>query len=110
LVGFPFAAYTARVAYVDVEARTATTFIANLTSALDVLVAERPDRPRFYTLEFSTAFLQGGPGRLMRYDSPDGEVVVDDLATPTSMALDEETGDLYITELATGNVVRVRPE
>ena len=110
LVGFPFAAHTARVAYVDVEGRTASTFIANLSSALDIAVVQRPDRARFYTLEFSTAFLQGGPGRLMRYDSPDGEVVVGDLVTPTSMAVDESTGDIYITELATGNVVRVTPE
>ena len=110
LTGFPFASGMAAVSFVDVEAREFEPFIGNLTAAVDVAVQERPgQRTRFYTLELSTAFLQNGPGRLMRYDSPNGEVIVADLAVPTSMALDAATGDIYITELATGNVVKVAP-
>ena len=46
----------------------------------------------------------------MRYDSPQGQVVVDALVTPTDMALDPESGQLYVTEFATGNVILVDPE
>jgi hypothetical protein len=111
LSGFPFAGGMAAVSFVNVEARDFGPFIGGLTAAVDVLVQERPGRrTRFYTLEFSTNFLQGGPGRLLRYDSPNGEVIAENLATPTSMALDPDTGDVYITELAGGNIVRIRPE
>ncbi len=110
LSGFPFASGVAAVSFVDVEGRTFEPFISGLTAAVDVLVQERPgERTRFYTLEFSDNFLQSGPGKLMRYDSPQGELVVSDLAAPTSMALDPDTGDVYITELATGNIVKVEP-
>ena len=109
LAGFPFSAGTAAVRYVDLESGESHVFIANLSSALDVAVVEGEAGPRFYTLEFSTAFLEGGPGRLMSYDTPEGQSVVDDLVTPTSMAVDPDTGDIYITELATGMVVRVTP-
>ena len=110
LTGFPFAMGMAAVSFVDVEGRDFEPFIGRLTAAVDVLVQERPgQRTRFYTLEFSNDFLEGGPGRLMRYDSPIGESVVSDLATPTSMALDPDTGDIYITELATGNIVKIEP-
>ncbi len=110
LSGFPFASGVAAVSFVDVEGRTFEPFISNLTAAVDVLVQERAgERTRFYTLEFSADFLQGGPGKLMRYDSPQGELIVSDLAGPTSMALDPDTGDVYITEIATGNIVKVEP-
>lgn len=110
LTGFPFAQGMAAVSFVDVEAREFEPFIGSLTTAVDVAVQERAgERTRFYTLEFSNDFLQNGPGRLMKYDSPNGEAVVSDLVTPTSMALDPDTGDIYVTELATGNLIKVVP-
>src|SRR5690606_33450697 len=103
--GFPFAPFVSSVVYVDPATRESHTFIAGLTSAVDIEVMPNPgQRPTFYTLEFSTQFLEGAPGRLMRYDTPQGEVVVDDLATPISMVVDPDTGDIYIAEFATGNV------
>lgn len=110
LTGFPFAQGMAAVSFVDVEGREFEPFIGSLTAAVDVLVEERAgQRTRFYTLEFSNNFLQNGPGRLMRYDSPMGESIDSGLAGPTSMALDPDTGDIYITELAAGNVVKIEP-
>lgn len=110
LTGFPFAAGSAAVSFVDVDERSFEPFIGSLTAAVDVLVEERPgERTRFYTLEFSNNFLESGPGRLMRYDSPQGEPIDSNLAGPTSMALDPDTGAIYVTEIATGNVVRIEP-
>lgn len=110
LTGFPFAQGRAAVSFVDVENRDFQPFIASLTAAVDVLVQERPgERTRFYTLEFSSDFLANGPGQLMRYDSPTGEAIDSNLAGPTSMALDPATGDIYVTEIATGNIVKIVP-
>ena len=109
LAGFPFAPGVSNVVYIDPATREAHTFIAGLTSAVDIEVMPNPgQRPTFYTLEFSTQFLEGAPGRVMRYDTPEGEVVVDNLATPISMVIDQETGDIYVAEFATGNVIRIQ--
>ena len=66
----------------------------------------------YYTLEFSANMLANLPGRLQYFSSPDAEpvVVVDDLIWPTSLALDEETGDIYVTEIFTGRIIRVEIE
>jgi hypothetical protein len=64
----------------------------------------------FYTLEFSTAQLTGAPGRLSRFDPTDGSltVLVSTLVTPTSLTRDDASGDLFITEISTGRIIRVR--
>jgi hypothetical protein len=64
----------------------------------------------FLTLEFSADMLSGAPGRMRFYDSTNvpGTVIADCLITPTSMAVDERSGDVYVTEIFTGRVVKVR--
>jgi len=111
LSGFPFASGTARIQHYNPRTGTVSPFINGLTMALDVAVMERPQqRPRFYVIEFSTNLLATppAPGRLTVYDSPEGRVVKADLVTPTSIALDPRTGDAFITERATGRLLRVR--
>lgn len=107
LSGFPFLKDYGGVYYLDPATGQATPFIANLSSATDVLVD--PARNIFYTLEFSTNFTgtPPGPGRLMRYDSPQGVAIATDLAAPTGMALDINSGDIYVVEYGAGRVVKV---
>jgi hypothetical protein len=63
----------------------------------------------YYTLEFSTGMLAGELGRLRFYSSPDAEplTVAADLVTPTSMAWDEWTGDIFVSEIDTGRIIRI---
>ena len=60
-------------------------------------------------LELCFDMQAGKPGRLRRYTSPDDApvVVADCLNSPTSMARDERTGELFITEIFTGRIVKV---
>jgi hypothetical protein len=50
------------------------------------------------------------PGRLSRFDQPDGAAVVllTNLISPTSLARDETSGNLFITEIFTGRIIRVQ--
>jgi hypothetical protein len=109
LTGFPFARNYARVLAVNPEARTTEPFIFELTSAVDVLWRPRPgDRPQFFVLEFSQnqTAQPPAPGRLLRYDTPVGQVALDDLRAPVSLAFDPSTEDLFILEL-TGRILRL---
>jgi hypothetical protein len=109
LTGFPFAPGYARVLAVNPEARTTEPFIFNLTSAVDVLWRQGSDgRSQFFVLEFSQnqTAQPPAPGRLIRYDTPVGQVVLDDLRAPVSLALDSSTEDLFILELS-GRILRL---
>ena len=46
------------------------------------------------------------PGRLLRYDSPNGTVLNSTLMAPVSMALDEADNALFVLEL-TGRILRI---
>lgn len=64
----------------------------------------------FFVLEFSTNQRENQPGRLLRFDTPGSTpiVVAGGLITPTSMVRDLRTGNLYITELGPGRIIRVQ--
>ena len=82
-----------------------------LSSAIDVLpVADQFGQNRFFVLEFSTNMLANAPGRLSLYAQPDGApvVLVNNLVSPTSLARDEATGDLFVTEIFAGRITRVQ--
>ncbi|PWU07498.1 MAG: hypothetical protein C5B51_09920 [Terriglobia bacterium] len=109
LSGFPFATAVGRVLDYDPATNTTAPFIYNLTTAMDIAFRDRPGlRGQFFTLEFSLNLTaaQPAPGRLQRYDSPVATVVSGALITPTCLALDPATGDLYVTELATGRILK----
>jgi hypothetical protein len=109
LTGFPFSPGAARVLVVNPEQRTVEPFIFGLTSATDVLPRIRPDgRLQVFVLEFSgnQTAQPLAPGRLLRYDSPNGTVVTGALMAPVSMALDERENVLFILEL-TGRILRI---
>ncbi len=109
LTGVPFTSGYARVLAVNPETKVMEPFIFNLTSAVDVFWRDRPgQRPQFFALEFSVAQLATppGPGRLLRYDSPAPQVVLNDLRAPVSLAFDPATEDLFILELS-GRILKV---
>jgi len=107
LTGFPFVQNLAEVQSVSLRDGERETLIPNLTSAIDVL---HVGGDMYYTLEFSANLLANQPGRLKFFASPDAApvVVVSDLISPTSMARDETTGVIYVTEIFTGRIIRVQ--
>ena len=108
LTGFPFGPGAARVARVDRRTGAESTLIGNLTTALDVLPVSR-GRGQFYVVEYSTNFLAGAPGRVLLVEDPDRAPleIATGLQRPTSVSQDRRTGDLYVTEIGTGRIVRI---
>lgn len=110
LTGFPFPAGTADVRQYDLETGAESRLIGGLSSSIDVLpVDEGGFCSTAYTLEFSTAMTVGAPGRLQRFDTPSGPptLISDSLISPTSMARDPESGDLFVVETFTGRIMRL---
>jgi hypothetical protein len=105
LTGFPFPIGNAEVRTVDIATGTNSPFIGGLTSAIDVL----PRGNGFLTLEFSSDMLVGSPGRVSFYATPISPplVVANCLITPTSMTQGAKPGDLFVTEIFTGRVMKV---
>ncbi|HVF68125.1 MAG TPA: ScyD/ScyE family protein [Pyrinomonadaceae bacterium] len=132
LTGFPFPARAASVRQISTVTGESESYVTNLTTAIDVLTYQgEPDRrsaqaaadadegtaeaarlpnrmTHYLALEFSTNFLQNAPGRLL-FDSHDSNPVVlaEPLISPTSMARDPRNGDIFITSMFPGLVVRV---
>jgi DNA-binding beta-propeller fold protein YncE len=110
LTGFPFTPGVSRVSVFDPQTRTLSPFLNGLTSAMDIVYIPRQNaRARFLVLEYSNTFLSTppGPGRLLLFDTPVGTPIVEGLPAPTSMAYNESTDELYITDL-TGRLLRVK--
>ncbi len=111
LSGFPFAAGLAEVRTVNLATRQQTSFISNLTSALDVLPFNGTGgaNDSYLVLEFSANMLAQAPGRLKLFTSPTEtpRILINNLITPTSIARDAQTGAIFVTEKATGRIMRV---
>lgn len=107
LTGFPFVQNLSEVQIVNLPSGERGTFIPNLTSAIDVL---RVGGNMYFTLEFSANQLANQPGRLKFFTSPNAApvVVVSNLISPTSMARDETTGNIFVTEIFPGRIIRVQ--
>ena len=72
------------------------TIISGLSSAMDIVPV---------SLEFSTNQLAGAPGQLWRFDEDgSGAIVVPGSITPTSMARDDSTDDIFVTNIYPGTV------
>lgn len=116
LTGFPFVPGLSSVQAVGLKSAEITPFITELTSAIDIEKALDGDDEDFagegapfYTLEFSVDQLTGAPGRLRFYITPasDPVDVVTDLITPSAMVVNGKTGDVYVSEIFTGRIIRV---
>jgi hypothetical protein len=113
LTGFPFPGGSAEVRKIRLVNTANEPFITGLSSAIDVLPAKNSSgQDQFFTLEFSTDMLANGPGRLMRFDAVGGSriVLVDNLISPTGMAQNPTTGDLYVVETFPGLILRVKTQ
>jgi hypothetical protein len=83
--------------------------ITGLKTAIDVLPILDGDGVRYLVLQHtSSGFFFGSPGSLLGFGTPSDPpvIIADCLTLPTSMALDEKTGVLYVTESA-GRVVAI---
>ncbi len=108
LSGAPFLPGQSRVMIVDPATGQSSPFMFSLTSTSDVAIMPVANgRPIFFSLEYSAQLTTGAPGRLMRYDTPNGYVYVDGLNSPTGMAIDTAAGKLYITDRTDGTVLVV---
>ena len=111
--GFPFPAGTSVVEQVDPQTGAHAPFISRLRTAIDVVPIGEGSQTHYLVLQHSSA---GGaplppfanPGLVLRFDTPAGPptVVTNCLTRPTSMALDEKTGLLYVTEFG-GRIVEI---
>ena len=109
LSGAPFPLGQAQVRTVDLAGAHAP-FITGLTTAIDVLpVKSQGGASQFLTLEHSLDLVARLPGRIQLFVSPETTpiVIADCLQRPTSMALGKKTGDLFVTEIFTGQVVKI---
>jgi hypothetical protein len=108
LTGFPFPPGAAFVSRVDPSTGSPVTLISGRTSAIDVLAPETAPT-KYFVLEFSTNMTSNAPGRLLFFDSASAAptVVASPLITPTNMALDPLTREIFVTEFGPGRVVRV---
>jgi hypothetical protein len=109
LIGFPFPANAAEVRKIRLVNNSNEPFIRGLTSAIDVLPVEGAN-DQFFILEFSTNQLMAAPGRLSLFRQADAApvVLVNNLTTPTSLARDPVSGNLFVTEIFTGRIIRVQ--
>ncbi len=112
LTGFPFPLGGAQVRLVDPATGTHTPFITGLTSAIDVVALPGGG---FLTLEHTRDMLAGAAagasGRLQWFASQNATpVVIDDaLRNPTRLEFDERTGEVFITEIFAGRIMKVSP-
>jgi hypothetical protein len=106
--GFPFAPGLSEVRRVEFDNGQSTLFRGGLTSAIDILPVIMPhNQQMLYVVEFSTNMLAQTPGRLLLKTPETDIVVANNLISPTSIARDGDTGDLYITEIFPGLIVRI---
>jgi hypothetical protein len=83
--------------------------VTGLQTAIDVLPVNR-GRGLFYVLEFSSNYLAGAPGRLLRVEEGGASptVLVTGLRTPVHMEVDPRTGDMLVLEHAADRLVLVQ--
>lgn len=107
--GFPFPPGTSTVEQVDPLTGSHTAFITGLKTAIDVLpIVEDEDTDYLVLQHASIGPFFGGPGLVLRFETPAGPptVVANCLTRPTAMTLDKKTGTLYVSELA-GRIVAI---
>jgi hypothetical protein len=107
--GAPFAPGTSQVQAIDPQTGAQAPFITGLKTAIDVLPLREGDDSGYLVLQHaSSGLFFDSPGHLLGFDSSDDSptIIADCLSRPTSMTLDEQTGTLYVTELA-GRVVAI---
>jgi len=108
LTGFPFPIGRASVLRVNTAGGATDTLVSGLTSAIDSAPLGNSANDPLLVLEFSTNMLEGAPGRL-RLVTPSGSstTIAEGLPTPTSMVVDQTTGEVFITHIFPGFITRI---
>lgn len=109
LTGFPFVPGLSRAVAVNPANGTQTIVAAGLSSAIDIVPVGTGNEAGFVISEFSTSLGSGAPGRITFHAIGDDEVVTlaPSIVSPSSMAIHPTTRELYVTQIFTGNVVRI---
>jgi len=110
--GFPFPFGAAEIRRIDPRTGEVTPLFTGVTQTLDILPVHFPGGGTgFYVVELSVDLLSGAPGRVLLFTSPTAvpTIISDTLLFPSSIARDDVTGDLYVTESLVGDVVRISP-
>jgi len=112
--GFPFPPNISVVEQIDPLTGAHAPFITGLKTAIKVLPIREGSEPHYLVLQhtsgvgppFLPPFMR--PGLVLHFDTPAGPptVITNCLTRPTSMALDEKTGLLYVTEFG-GRIVEI---
>jgi len=107
--GVPFPPGTSVVVQIDPSTGQQVPFISGLKTAIEII---RIGRDSSLVLQHSSGMgpFFPGPGVVLRFATPGSspELLADCLARPTSMALDERAGVLYVAELLTGRIVALQ--
>ncbi len=108
LTGFPFPQGSAEVRSINRSTGVQSSLITGLTSAIDVHPLGAAPTSSLLALEFSANLLAGQPGRL-KLVSPGSAAVVlaDGLITATGLAVDQRSGEVFVTHLGPGIITRV---
>jgi len=107
LSGAPFVAGQSRVQVLDASGK-AYPFMGLLSSAIDVLYRQKADGSnQWLVLEYSLNLGAGAPGRLLVYDTWQGQTLADNLTSPSAMAYDASSGNLYITDKEDGTLLKL---
>jgi len=112
--GFPFPPGISVVEQIDPLTGAHAPFITGLKTALDVIPKREGSETHYLVLQHTSGvgppFLPPftRPGLVLHFDTPAGPptVVTNCLTRPTSMALDEKTGLLYVTQFG-GRIVQI---
>ena len=96
---------------VDPATGQATLFITFLSSSIDSIFRARGNgSPQWFVLEYSIGSLASAappPGRLLEFNTLPGTILADGLNSPTGLALNEATNDLYILDRTDGTVSKI---
>lgn len=107
LTGFPFPPGKAEVRKVNIATGENTAFVAGLTSGIDVHPLGNSDSDPLLVLEFSTNMTQSQPGRLRMVTAAGASTTIaEGLPTPTSMAVDQRSGEVFIAHIFPGLITR----
>lgn len=108
LTGFPFPAGSASVLRVRTAGGATSPLVSGLTAGIDSAPLGHGENDPLVVLEFSTNMLQGAPGRV-RLVTPAGgsTTIAEGLPTPTSMAVDQVTGEIFVTHIFPGFITRI---
>ncbi len=101
LRGAPFPTGTSTVELINPDTAMHAPHISNLTTAIGMIDLSGQGQQKLLVLEHSSAGpFFAGPGTVLEYTDPDGmpTTIAACLTRPTSMALDNDSGTLYVTE------------